>query len=387
MSVIPVGIISFSVFIKPLAQAFGWRRAEIALALTIMSLAMAAAMPVAGRMIDRFGTRRPMIASLMLFSIGLTATPAAVAQFGLAGLYVAAILVGVLGTASSSVVYVKVLSARFEAHRGLSLGFAMSGIAVGSATAPLAAATLIEHFGWQAGFYGLATLPIIVGLPIALSLPETPAVNSTTAGRTGGLALREAIRERTFALLLLIFLLDAAAVHGVQLHIAPLLSDRGLSAQSSAAGLSYLFIVSAFARLLSGYLFDRTFAPRVGATCFCASTLGMLLLTSSSTTSTTMIAVALLGVGAGAEADLLGFLVGRYYGMRAFGQVYGWVFAAFLIGSAIGPYLLGAAFDALGNYRRALFFCAATLVAVSALLLSLPRFPSFGAKESSPSST
>jgi MFS family permease len=94
-----------------------------------------------------------------------------------------------------------------------------------------------------------------------------------------------------------------------------------------------------------------------------------------------IIAVALLGVGAGAEADLLGFLVSRYYGMRAFGQIYGWVFAAFLVGSAIGPYLLGAAFDILGSYGLALYLCAAALIVVIALLLLLPRFPSFAANE------
>ena len=351
VSVIPVGIISFSVFIKPLTQVFGAKRAAIALTLTFMLLAMAAAMPVAGRMIDRFGTRRPMVASLVLFAIGLAGTPAAATHFGLAGLYMAAVFVGVVGSASSSVVYTKLLSARFDAHRGLSLGFAMSGIAVGGATAPLTAAVLIQHFGWQAGFYGLAALPILVGLPIALLLPETPGFSAASSDRapavagaaSRGATIREAMRGRVFALLLLIFLLDATAVHGVQLHVAPLLSDGGLSAQASAAGLSYLFIVSAFTRLLSGYLFDRIFAPWIGAACFCASAIGMLMLSSPSTTSIMIIAVALLGVGAGAEADLLGFLVSRYYGMRAFGQIYGWVFAAFLIGSALGPYPLCSA--------------------------------------------
>ena len=385
VSVIPVGIISFSVFIKPLALVFSWKRAQISLALTVMLLAMAGTMPIAGRIIDRFGTRRPMLASLMLFALGLAGTPAAIGHFGIAGLYVAAVCIGILGSASSSVAYVKLLSARFDAHRGLALGFAMSGIAVGGATAPLTAASLIAHFGWQAGFYGLAALPILVGLPIAWLLPETAGVAAASShpiAKPPGaareeLAAHEAMRGRTFMLLLLIFLLDAIAVHGVQLHIAPLLSDRGLSAQASAAGLSYLFIVSAFVRLLSGYLFDRTFAPWVGATCFCISALGMLMLSSQSTTSTMLIAVALLGVGAGAEADLLGFLVGRYFGMRSFGVIYGWVFAAFLLGSAIGPYLLGAAFDVLGNYNRALYFCAATLIIVTTLLLLLPQFPSF----------
>ena len=382
VSVIPVWIISFSVFIKPLGQTFGWGRGSISLTLLAIALAMAAAMPVAGSMIDRLGTRTPMLASLVLLSFGLAASPWIITHAGIAGLYAAAIFAGIVGSPSSSVAYVKILSAQFDAHRGLALGFAMTGIALGGATVPLAAASLIARYGWQSGFFAMAALPLVVGLPIALWLPHTSRTTaakrewSSTAGEilVGGTGVHEAVRNPTFLLLVVIFLLDAMSVHGVQLHVAPLLSDRGLSPQASAAGLSYLFAISALTRLLSGYLFDRVFAPRVGAACFAASTVGMLLLIAPVVSATTMLGVALIGVGAGAESDLLGYLVSRYYGLHAFGQIYGWVFAGYLVGSALGPYLIGVAFDALNGYGRALAVSAATLGIVTLLLLVLPRF-------------
>jgi len=55
--------------------------------------------------------------------------------------------------------------------------------------------------------------------------------------------------------------------------------------------------------------------------------------------------VTLLGLGAGSESDVLGYLTGRYFGLKAFGQIYGLVFAGFMVGTAIGPYLFGLLFD------------------------------------------
>ena len=87
------------------------------------------------------------------------------------------------------------------------------------------------------------------------------------------------------------------------------------------------------------------------------------------------VAIILIGVGTGSESDLLALLVSRYYGPRAFGQIYGSIFAAFMVGSAAGPYLVGALFDRFGSYGVALAWTAAALVLAAALLAVLPRFP------------
>ena len=100
---------------------------------------------------------------------------------------------------------------------------------------------------------------------------------------------------------------------------------------------------------------------------------------SSATPSVYLIGVALLGIGAGAESDLLAMLVSRYFGLRSFGTIYGWIFSAFMIGSAIGPFFLGMGFDATGSYASALAWCAGGLAVTTIMLLMLPPFPSWGA--------
>jgi len=137
-----------------------------------------------------------------------------------------------------------------------------------------------------------------------------------------------------------------------------------------------MFVFSVLTRLVAGYLFDRFFAPLVGAACFAAAAVGAMALAIGDPTAVIVIAAAIfLGVGAGAESDLLALLVSRYFGMRAFGRIYGFLFASFMAGSALGPFVLGAAFDALDDYDLALYWCAGGLVVVAALLACLPRYP------------
>jgi cyanate permease len=79
-------------------------------------------------------------------------------------------------------------------------------------------------------------------------------------------------------------------------------------------------------------------------------------------------------LGLGAEVDLIAYLIGRYFGLRAFGRVYSSAFAAFALAGALGPLIMGASFDWTGSYRGALVtFVAATLVA-AVLMTRLGRY-------------
>src|SRR5713226_3344304 len=69
------------------------------------------------------------------------------------------------------------------------------------------------------------------------------------------------------------------------------------------------------------------------------------------------------------KIDMTGFLTSRYFGMKRFGQLYGYLFASFVIGSAVGPYMMGLAFERLHSYEPALWtFSAFTLLASGAIL-------------------
>jgi cyanate permease len=74
---------------------------------------------------------------------------------------------------------------------------------------------------------------------------------------------------------------------------------------------------------------------------------------------------------------MIGFLTSRYFGMKRFGQLYGYLFASFVVGSAFGPYFMGLAFERLHSYEPALWTFGVFMVLASILILCLGpyRYP------------
>lgn len=373
----PVALLSLSVFIKPLGATFGWGRGEVGLAISAICAAMAIATPIAGRVIDRMGVKRVLAGSLVAYGVCLAATPWMITQLGLAGLYLAYFLIGVLGAGSNTVAYVHVLSNRFDRRRGFVLGLAMSGLAVGAAIHPPLAASLIAHYGWAAGFYGLALMPLVIGLPVALIFigDDAQAAQRGAIRAVTGMSAHDAVRTVTFWKLFGAFLVVAACVAGLQLHLPALVSDRHFSPQTSAAVLSLQFLVSAVVRVGSGLLLDLMFAPYVGAALFLLSAIGSAVLIPAGDPVMYLVASALIGVGAGAEVDLLSYLASRYFGLKAFGQIFGLIFSAFMVGAAFGPFLFGIGFDRFHSYTVDLWAATAGLLLSGLILASLSKFP------------
>ena len=106
-------------------------------------------------------------------------------------------------------------------------------------------------------------------------------------------------------------------------------------------------------RLLAGYLVDRFFAPVVATVFFLAPIAGFVLLSTASG-ALPALGVILLGLGLGTEIDLIAFLVSRYLGQRSFGEIYGYCFMIFGLGSSLGRFLGGFVYDLAGSYNPAL---------------------------------
>jgi hypothetical protein len=78
-----------------------------------------------------------------------------------------------------------------------------------------------------------------------------------------------------------------------------------------------------------------------------------------------------IGFSLGAEVDIVGFLVGRYFGLRRYGEIYGYIFAIFTVGSGIGSYLMGLSFDRTHSYAPALIGFAFMLLIASIFISRL----------------
>jgi cyanate permease len=182
---------------------------------------------------------------------------------------------------------------------------------------------------------------------------------------------REAWHTGTFWLLVGAFFLMSVSFQGQLVHLVPLLTDRGVSAQSAALAISVMSVGGLLGRVGAGYLLDRFFAPSVAIWLFCAAAFGSLLLWSGAAGGGTVVAVVLIGLAQGAEFDLMAYTVSRYFGLRAFGEIYGYTFAAFALGGVIGPLLMGVGFDATGSYRLVLGGFVATTLTAAGLMSRL----------------
>jgi len=381
-----VVLINVGVFMKPLGAAFGWNRGDIALSLSIGALSMAAANPFVGKLIDHFGVRPVLIGSLVSYGAATAAIPLMVQIGGLSGLYFGYALIAGVGAGSNVIAYVRVLSGWFSgslnSQRGLALGISSAGVPLGATiTGPLGV-LLIEHFGWRGGYWGLALLPICIGLPIAIfAIRMAPgetggARASQNEGRDElpGMTVTQAMGTRAFWLMIGIVLLMSSCLQGISIHTAPLLSDFGLKPEGLALVLAINGVLGIGGRVGAGYLFDRFFAPWVSVGIFGIAAAASFALVGLPGLIIAILATMFVTVGSGAESDFVGYLVGRYFGLKCYGQIFGAIYGMFMVGIAAGPYLFGVAFDHFGDYKIPFTIAGFGLVLLCVLLVLLPRF-------------
>jgi MFS family permease len=123
-----------------------------------------------------------------------------------------------------------------------------------------------------------------------------------------------------------------------------------------------------------GYLLNRFFAPSVAVWFFCGFALGLFLLWSEAVGGLVSLAVVLVGLGVGAELDFMPYAVSRYFGLRAFGEIYSYTFAIFTLGGVVGPLPRGAGFGAPGLYSLVLVTFVMAALTATALMTRLEPY-------------
>jgi MFS family permease len=365
----PVMQFTFGVFVKPLSEAFGTDRGTISGALLAGLVVTGIATPLVGRLIDRHGTRRIALPAIALFGVCMAAigllsnTPT--------GLVVLYALCGLMAAGQTPLPYSKAIASVFDARRGLALGIATAGVGLGTMLMPMLAQHLIAQWGWRGAYVGLGGVTLLVALPamawLVTSSRAPTAAQAAAAARTigahaPGLRSGEALRTRAFWCLALAFFAVALAASGVVAHIVPLMTDRGVPAAQATAAISAAGLALIVGRLVAGWMLDRFHGPIVALVFFSLPLLGIALLLGTESAAFGVPAAVLVGLGLGAEVDLIAFLQSRYLGLKAFGELYGYLFAIFMLGSGLGPFLMGQCFRFTHSYERALMGLAGGLL-------------------------
>jgi predicted MFS family arabinose efflux permease len=270
-----------------------------------------------------------------------------------------------------------VISAWFDKRRGIALATMMAGVGVGAIGIPPLATKLIESYGWREAYLILGAGIFVLGMiPAGLWLREAPPDSvRESAAVEPGMRGAEAVRMPVFWLLLTGFFLFSVSVNGSVAHLIPVLTDRGISNDTAALAASMLGVLTLCGRLLTGALLDRFAGSRVTGIFFAVAAIGVAVLSQAHTVFAAFSAAALIGLGMGAEADVMPYLVSRYFGLRSFSEIYGYTFTAYALAGALGPLLMGWSYDRLHSYSIALMGLAVAMFTGAAVLASLPRYP------------
>ena len=376
----PILVYSFSVFLKSLSQEFHASRSSISLGFTFANIMQSVGAPLAGRLVDRFGARKVILPSTAIFGFVLISFKYLATN--LWQLYACFMVLGFMGVGTAPVPYGIVVSRWFDRRRGLALGLMMAGVSSGAIAIPAIAQHLIAIRGWRTAYAIVGLMVLGVSIPVvAIFLKDSPAKMSllpdgatdmhTRSERRGdehGLPWLAARKRGTFWLMACAFFLVGASAHACVIHLVPMLTDRGVSVEKAALASSLLGVAVLNGRVLSGYLLDRFFGPYVAIFVFGGVTCGITLFWAGSAGKLALLGAFLVGLGMGAEADIIAYLTSRYFGLHSFGEIFGYLFAAFTLAGALGPLLMALGFDRTGSYRvPLLFFLLAMIIATSLL--------------------
>jgi MFS family permease len=385
------GVYGFSLFVTPLAAEFGWDRAAIATAFTFYMLIAGVTAPVIGRMMHRYGAQKVIAAGAALSGLSFLLLNHVT---NLSVYYAGWAMFGVGNSAVGSVPASYVVSNWFKKRRGTAIGIMSTGTGAGGLIlSPLIGGYIIPTFGWRTAYLGMAILmllPLFLGLLLVRTKPEDMGLHpdgiqdteTDTQHKSGpstpeGLSLRTALRTSALWLTAVAFLTSGFGYMGALQSQAPHLQDIGFPLAAAATALSSVGLGSTIGKFAFGSLFDRI-KPKYGCCIGFALQLIAIVILINITATSPVIMIWLyaisMGLGMGSWLPAMSMLISTDFGLASYGAIFGTVYMAQAIGTAVGPLIAGHMYDVMHTYHQ-IFIIFAISVAVSIPAIVLTRSP------------
>jgi MFS family permease len=255
--------------------------------------------------------------------------------------------------------------------------------AIGGVISPIYASTLIDAFGWRGAYTvmglswgGIAFLFCYPFFHSRLDTVREPRKDVKAEQPKPGYTFHEGLRSAAFAKLVLSVLLANSLYVGVHVHMVPMLMQSGMP-RGEAAWIVGLCITAAVpGQLLCGWLADRMHGTYISAVSIAilALTCALLLIKTDSLILRILPAITVSVVG-GERAHMIPYLSSRYFGLRAFGRIFGFVSSAIAISVGLGPLVAGYVYDTTHSYDLLLMSGIPICAVAIALTLALGKYP------------
>jgi len=372
---------TLGIFVQPLGEQFGWSRSEVQGMFTVFAIAGLFTIPLIGWATDQYGSRRVALIALIGTCIGYLCL--SLFTHSLVSFYAAAGCLGVLGAGTNPISWTKVIGHWFDRQRGLALGLALAGTGLAGLVAPKYVSWIVDGLGWRAAYLGLAIIPIAAFVVVYFLLEkektkQSAKITDTSTDKSTGLTLVQASHQYQFWLLVFAFLLVSIAIGGTIPNLFPLLIDASISKADAASVLGLLGLSVILGRVIAGFFLDKYWAPAVAAFMLLLPSISTIIFAQATLSMPDIIlGIVLIGIAAGAEFDLIAYLVSRYFGLRHYGKIYSMLYATFVFGSGIAPPIFAYFHDLHGSYNLVMTSATVLFISGATSLLLLGRYPKF----------
>ena len=364
---------SLGLFVAPLNTTTGLGIVTISFAMAVGQFVWGAVQPIAGAVADRYGTGRVLAAGVLILALGSALTPFMVTGLGLV------LTIGLLsatgsGAGSFSVLIGAVARRLPAAHRGTASGMINAGGSFGQFVFAPLLQTLIVLLGWMWAMWSLAVI-MLAALPLARALHGSPA--SVTRGTSnvgdGGLraAVKTALADRSYLLLHAGFFTCGFHIAFLVTHLPGEVDLCGLPASVASWSLAIIGLANIFGSLAAGWCVNRYRSKYVLFWMYGSRALLVLVyLAAPKTVWTFYLFAAGLGFTWLATVPPTAGVVGKLFGMRYLGTLFGLTLLSHQTGGFFGAWLGGIAITHYGNYLW--MWYADALLAATAALCNLP---------------
>lgn len=354
---------TFGVFQIPIAEEFGWLRAEFSLAIAIQNLAWGIGQPLFGALAEKIGDRKSIILGGIVYALGLALSAQSTTPVE-HQLYAWLVGFGVAGT-GFGVILAVVARASADENRSMSLAVVSAAGSIGQIFGPPLAEWMLGFMTWQATFmlFAAAILAVLLTLPL-MRAPVAATRQELDEGL--GQILIKAFKDPSYTFIYLGFFSCGYQVAFMTAHfpafvtelcgpIMPggFLDNMGISTTSAlgAVAISLIGIANIGGTLLAGVLGKHYPKKYLLAGIYTGRTIiaAMFIMMPITPTSVILFSIAMGSLWL-ATIPLTSGLVAHIYGLRYMGTLYGIVFLSHQLGSFLGVWLGGRLYDVYGDY-------------------------------------
>jgi len=363
---------SVGLFVGPINTSTGLGIATISFALAVAQFSWGAIQPLAGAAADRWGPRPVLVIGVVLLALGLALTP--LADTGLALIFTQGLLMAIgSGAAAFSVLLGAAAQRMSEQARGAASGVINAGGSLGQFVFAPLAQKLIQALGWMGAMVTLAVVSL-AALPLAGRLTRgTHRHSAVVVGEAGGLrqALRTALRERSYLLLHAGFFTCGFHIAFLVTHLPTEVDLCGLPATVASTSLALIGLANIVGSLWVGHLVGVYRSKMILAVMYAsrAALVGWYLLMPREPWVFYLFAIG-LGLTWLATVPPTAGIVGKLFGVRYLGTLFGLTLFSHQIGGFLGAWLGGLAITRFGNYDW--MWWADIGLALLAAVLNLP---------------